>query len=218
MEGFHLVWESAQLTRLGSFIQDMVSSKVSRLVTSFWLQRVVASTIVLPLMVVNAINDLDNAWSTVKEKVRLAGEALAQALMDNHAVGRRPITLIGYSMGAKVIYKCLQKLFAANVFHCVQDVVLLGAPISASKSKAKNLLKWTKARAVVSGRFLNGYSTSDWMLGFLYRYMEWGVSVAGLHPVNIPGVEDVDITALVRTHADYPANLQNILTYVYNCK
>ena len=210
---FYLQWESELLTRLGNSIESMISTKISRVLISYWLQNTIASAIVLPLFVVNHINNIDNAWATTKEKVKIAGEVLAQALMDRNAVGYRPVTLIGYSMGARIIFYCLQTLFQANAFCCVQDVVLVGAPLSIRHSFSRTL-QWSQARAVVSGRFINGYSTSDWILAFLYRFMEWGISVAGLRPVSLPGIEDIDITSVVATHNEYPLKMHEILTYM----
>lgn len=74
-------------------------------------------------------------------------------------------------MGARVIHSCLLELHRRKAFHLVSDVVLLGAPTSCDKSR------WQKAREVVSGRLINVYSRADWVLGFLFRYMEWGVTV-----------------------------------------
>jgi hypothetical protein len=45
----------------------------------------------------------------------------------------------------------------------VERVVLLGAPL------VLNTRQWQTVRKVVAGRFINGYSTNDWMLGVIYR-------------------------------------------------
>ena len=85
----------------------------------------------------------------------------------------------------------------------MSDCVMVGAPIGTMHSAPGRRLKWRKARAVVSGRLVNVYSKNDWVLGFLYRYMEWGTYVAGLGPVELPGIEDVDATHIVQRHDDY---------------
>ena len=87
----------------------------------------------------------------------------------------------------------------------MQHAVLLGTPAS---PKGEG---WERARQVVSGRLINGYIKSDWILGFLYRYMEWKLSVAGLGPVRaVQGVENVDLSDLVTTHDEYPNRMNEI--------
>ena len=45
----------------------------------------------------------------------------------------------------------------------VETVVLLGTPVSLRPER------WAMARSVVSGRFINGFSRRDWVLGLVYR-------------------------------------------------
>lgn len=113
--------------------------------------------------------------------------------------------LVGYSVGARVIFYALQELWHRRELHVVADVYLMGAPVSHSREK------WQRARTAVSGRFVNGYCRGDWVLGFFYRYMEWGIRVAGLSPVSLDGVEEVDLSTVVSSHTDYPAKLRTAL-------
>ncbi|KAJ8443634.1 hypothetical protein Cgig2_019616 [Carnegiea gigantea] len=92
-----------------------------------------------------------------------AGKLLAEVLLKG-LQGNRPVTLVGYSLGARVIFKCLQHLanteYKANL---IERVVLLGAPVPI---KAEN---WEAARKVVAGRFVNVFSQNDWVLGVAFR-------------------------------------------------
>ena len=45
----------------------------------------------------------------------------------------------------------------------MESVVLLGTPVGVHPER------WHIARSAVSGRFVNGYSRRDWILGFVYR-------------------------------------------------
>lgn len=141
---------------------------------------------------------IDNPWSNALERSRAAGLILADVLM-NRQLGVRPITLIGYSLGARVVYFALQELARKKAFGIVQNVYLLGAPVSARDSD------WHQARTVVSGRFVNAFSRTDWLLSYLHRAASGGLrSIAGLHPV-VPGcgIENVDVTHLVPGHLSY---------------
>ncbi|CBZ52377.1 hypothetical protein NCLIV_021650 [Neospora caninum Liverpool] len=129
--------------------------------------------------------------------------------MLSQAVGQRPVSLVGYSMGARVIFYCLQTLWKRRKLHVVCDCVLIGLPASL------NTKQWAAARDVVSRRLVNVYSRADWLLAFLYRWMEWGLQVAGLGPVkNVQGVENYDVTGLVKSHAQYPEKMPDILTFI----
>lgn len=45
------------------------------------------------------------------------GEILAQALIDGSFIGRRPTTLVGFSLGARVIFYCLKVENASTKFY-----------------------------------------------------------------------------------------------------
>jgi len=211
---FALRWETGQLIRLGSVLSDTVKSYVGEQAASLWVRATVATVsvsaayaLVWPWYVVSYLKDLDHEWTVVKERAKLAGQALANAISDRQALGQRPVVLVGHSMGARVIYYCLQELHALGAYHCVMHAVLLGTPCSPRGEG------WERARQVVSGRLINGYITSDWILGFLYRYMEWKIAVAGLGPVaDVKGVENHDLSDLVAAHDEYPQRMDEIFT------
>ena len=46
----------------------------------------------------------------------------------------------------------------------VANAVLLGAACP------NDAARWEAVRNTVAGRLVNGFSTNDWVLGFLYRY------------------------------------------------
>ncbi|KAJ2793036.1 hypothetical protein H4R21_006050 [Coemansia helicoidea] len=86
-----------------------------------------------------------------------------------------------------------------SAFGLVEDVYLFGAPIVASEEE------WRLAASVVGGRFVNAYSTRDWILGFFYRTTSLGRrSIAGLHPITgINALENVDVSDEVPGHNAY---------------
>jgi len=149
---------------------------------------------------------IDNPWNNALDRARAAGSVLAQLLLQRH-LGVRPITLIGFSLGARVIFYALVELAKAKAFGIVQDVFILGATLTASQST------WCNARSAVSGRFVNVYAKNDWVLNYLFRATSGGLStVAGLRPMEgIPGLENVDVTDKIAGHMSYRAFMPLIL-------
>lgn len=117
---------------------------------------------------------------------RVLGTLLAQRVL-----GNRPITLVGYSLGSLVIFEALQYLASilpsqTQVAGLIQDVYLFGAPVPADESA------WASVRRLVSGRLVNGYATEDYVLAVLARISDMSWGVAGLQPVQVRGVENVE--------------------------
>merc|ERR1719215_2241480 len=161
------------------------------------------------MYIISTMAGLDNAWLVAAERATQAGKCLAQVLVDRKTVGQRPVTLIGHSMGARLLVYCLCELYDMGEFNVVDDVVLLGTPVTTGAKK------WQKVRAVASGRVLNGYLGSDWVLAFLYRYLEWGITVAGLSKVDVEGVDNVDLSGIgISGHDDYRKHFPDILAQV----
>lgn len=52
---------------------------------------------------------IDGPWTIALQQAIKAGKVLAKILAERDQ-GQRPVTLIGYSMGARVIYYCLRAL------------------------------------------------------------------------------------------------------------
>lgn len=115
--------------------------------------------------------------------------------------------LIGFSLGARVIFYALLELAKHKAFGVVQDVFLLGATVTASTTS------WLGVRSVVAGRLVNGYARNDWVLNYLFRATTGGLNpVAGLRPIeNVPGLENVDVTDKIAGHASYRAFMPLIL-------
>merc|ERR1719383_111268 len=124
----------------------------------------------------------------------LAGKQLAHVLLAREQ-GKRPVSLIGFSLGARVIYSCLEELLLLSrtdssgrpchndsngPFGIVENVVILGAPLPGDAASWKHVTK------VVAGRVINGYCRSDWMLKFLYRTSSGNTTIAGLRPIETP--------------------------------
>ncbi|MED6194464.1 hypothetical protein PIB30_116736 [Stylosanthes scabra] len=90
----------------------------------------------------------------------------------------------------------------------VERVVILGAPISI---KDEN---WHAARKIVAGRFVNAYSKNDWTLGVTFRASLLSQGLAGIQPIDVPGMENIDVTQLIEGHASYLQETRRILKYL----
>lgn len=149
---------------------------------------------------------IDNPWNNSLDRAKAAGYVLADVLMNRH-LGVRPITLIGFSLGARVIFYALVELAKHKAYGIVQDVFLLGTTVSAAQKT------WIEMRSVVSGRFVNAYARNDWVLNYLFRATSGGVgTVAGLRPMEgVPGLENVDVTDKIAGHMSYRTFMPLIL-------
>ncbi|GAU37671.1 hypothetical protein TSUD_209600 [Trifolium subterraneum] len=193
LERYSLQWESKNLIALMK--QGAMMTVLSTLVTALaW-----------PAALLAATDFIDSKWTIAINRSNKAGKLLAEALLKG-LQGNRPVTLVGYSLGARVIFKCLQCLAKTeNGAELVERVVLLGAPISIRDEN------WEAARKMVAGRFVNAYSRSDWMLGVAFRASLLTKGLAGIEPVDIPGIQNVDVTDHIEGHSSYLWATQQIL-------
>ncbi|KAI1268454.1 DUF726-domain-containing protein [Xylariaceae sp. FL1019] len=198
-EAFALRFEVESLKRLGNSLRALITSVAWKVAKSEIIKRTVFAALMAglwPLSLTNAGKIIDNPWTVANQRAQKAGEVLAEALI-NKAQGERPVTLVGYSLGAKVIYVCLQQLARRKAFGLVENVVLCGAPTPS------NSADWRRIRSVVTGRVVNAYSTQDYILAFLYRSSSIQFGVAGLHPIAVKGVENINASDTVEGHTLY---------------
>ncbi len=207
-EVFALRWELEALLNLGNSLTTMVSSAAWGYAKQEVLRRTILASLMAamwPLALLKVSRVVDNPFSVAKSRADKAGEVLADALI-NKAQGERPVSLIGYSLGARVIYTCLQTLARRRAFGLVESVVLIGAPTPSDTSD------WRIVRSVVSNRLVNVYSENDYVLGFLYRTSSIQYGIAGLQKIEgLPGVENVDVSESVSGHLRYRYLIGHIL-------
>ncbi|ELK27919.1 Transmembrane and coiled-coil domain-containing protein 4 [Myotis davidii] len=212
-EQYCLAWEAKYLMELGNALETILSG-LANIVAQEALKYTVLSGITAaltwPASLLSVANIIDNPWGVCLHRSAEVGKHLAHILLSRQQ-GRRPVTLIGFSLGARVIYFCLQEM--AQEKDCqgiIEDVVLLGAPV---EGEAKH---WEPFRKVVSGRIINGYSRGDWLLSFVYRTSSAQLQVAGLQPVLLQDrrMENVDLSSMVSGHLDYGKKMDVILKAV----
>lgn len=105
-------WESDLLEELCDSVNDLAADVVTGATThllKFTALSMLVSAIALPVALKSAANMIDGTWTLVVERSDEAGRELAQSLMFSNA-GNRPVCLVGFSFGARVIYSCLKEL------------------------------------------------------------------------------------------------------------
>ena len=158
---YSVLWEPEMLSSTGQTINILATEALTQSV-----QQVLGSTILitlmaglqLPIVLSKLAYLIDNPWNVSLARAEQAGLIMADSLIDRN-LGARPITLVGFSLGCRLIFSCLKELARKGAHGLVQNVYMFGSPIVANKDE------FLKARTVVSGRWVNGYATNDWILG-----------------------------------------------------
>lgn len=198
---YSVLWEPEMLRSMGDTINILATEALTQ-----GLQQILGSTILmslmaalqLPLVLTKLSYLIDNPWAVSLDRATSAGLILADSIIER-GLGTRPITLVGYSLGSRVIYSCLQELAKKGAYGLVQNVYIFGSPVVVKKEE------YIRARTIVAGRFVNGYNRNDWILGYLFRLTNGGIrKVAGLGPIeDCPWIENMDVTEMVAGHMEY---------------
>ena len=192
-------WESDLLMELCDSVADQmiewgVSATKTILHTTVFATLMTAVT--LPYSLVLAANAIDSSWTMATERADRAGVELAKNLIDSNA-GHRPVVLVGFSMGARVVYSCLKELSRhQEIWEDHQQKKKL--PPSKRKQKDNNqteeqlkyirepasivedailmgtpnhisIKSWEASRRVVAGRLVNCYSRKDLILSLMFQ-------------------------------------------------
>ncbi|KAK0631710.1 hypothetical protein B0T14DRAFT_415419 [Immersiella caudata] len=206
-EVFALQYEVKALLGLGASLEDLVTSYAWKLVRMEILKRTVLVTLwsaLWPVTLLSMASKIDNPFSLARNRSDKAGKILADALI-NRVQGERPVTLVGYSLGSRVIYACLRSLAERRAFGLIDTVVLIGSPVPSNNDH------WLLMRTMVSGKIHNVYSENDYLLAFLYRATSMQLGVAGLQEIVVEGVENLNLSAEVQGHLRYPKLIDQIL-------
>lgn len=212
-EQYALVYESKYLLELGNALTYLLSGVVATAVQQTLMETALHSlltAIAWPVALISIASMIDNPWNVCISRSVEIGEQLAETLLQRPN-GHKPVTLIGFSLGARVIFHCLLKMASRpDSRGIIENVILLGAPVSASSDQ------WELACKVVGGRIINGYSSNDWMLKFLYRTMSIQFCIAGISPIKFTSknrykIANHELSHIITGHFDYVTKLDEIL-------
>jgi len=112
-----LIWERAILVEITASMAALATSLAQSAGQDAILYAGAATTVgliltslLLPITLLQATKYIDGTWTLAVTRADAAGVALADALCARSAIGERPVTLVGYSLGARVVFSCLEEL------------------------------------------------------------------------------------------------------------
>ncbi len=208
-----LIWESQHLFDLGKALCMFGFQSAGLMGVHVFARhacRIAARRFAWPTAILSLANIIDSPWSVARDRSEKAAKILAEHLATAQH-GKRPITLIGFSLGARLIFHALEHLAKSGdpSKGLIDHVLLMGGAFSADAAR------WEQVRNIVAGRLVNAYCPKDWVLGYMYRTAELEFKdIAGLHPIHVQGVENVNVCHLLDGHTSYQAAKEDILRHV----
>lgn len=188
----------------GRAVSTMIKSEGTKQALKYTVMATLLTAVALPSLLLKVANMIDGDWTMICERADEAGVELARALL-YHKGGNRPVTLVGYSFGARIIYSCARELVRYQKLwegwqekqkgskqekseHDEQDssnevdFASIRDPSSILEDvtmmglpKAFRPAEWESIRSVVAGRLINCFSQKDLMLGLMFRYKRLNV-------------------------------------------
>lgn len=153
----------------------------------------------------------DNAWHQAQANAKKAGRLLADAIMQTPP--HQQFTLVGHSLGARVVFYALQYLAESlakyrqddDSAYKIRHALLLGAA-----QGRRNRNRWLKVMQACEGKVINCYSTQDTVLRWAYQSVHAGMSrPAGLGPAPLP-VINIDCSDIVGSHSGWKGVMPQI--------
>jgi hypothetical protein len=188
-----VTWESKMLSELCHIVENLaleVSSQATKVALQYSIIGAILTACALPSALATATKLIDDPYQIVVIRADEAGKELAKCLLQSDE--RRPVTLVGFSFGARVIYSCLRELahqqdiweesrssksigtadkkdkeerrfkYDREPASLIADVIFIGLP----RVIDKNVL--TSCRRVTGGRLVNCYTKNDWFLSLMF--------------------------------------------------
>lgn len=191
-------WESAILLKMCQIANNM-AREIANTATKEILKKTALATIMAavawPSFLLSLAGSLDSDWTLITIRSDLAGVELAKSLLQSGE--RRPVNLIGFSFGARIIYACLIELNRHQIlWEQQQQKDKKSGDVKKKGMKTdKDCINYTRepasivqdvimmgaplfvsrsklrlARHMVAGRFVNCYSRKDWILSLMFQY------------------------------------------------
>ena len=140
---FSLLWEPEMLQSMGQTIGILASEALS---TS--IQQILGATILAALMsaiqIPMALSKYPACWITLGislDRAGKAGKILAETIISGN-LGVRPITLVGFSLGSRLIYSCLIEMARRGGYGLIENVIILGPQSLLTLIKCQRQDRW----------------------------------------------------------------------------
>jgi len=137
---------------------------------------------------------VNNFWHRAVRNSRIAGRMLAMVL---DACPRKNFILLGHSLGARIIYNCLEELNDLNSEKKILEAHLFGGAVGNSPEK------WLKVSEKVMGEIHNYHSKHDMVLRLAYSISMISFRPIGLTQISCTGVVNNDWSYKVFGHCEY---------------
>ncbi len=206
-------WSSKSLKEIGRFVHSAVGSKLA---ADFLAEaaliggKMAAKKALGPLALLSMAADIaKNPWHASMFRAGKTGVQLAEAISRTDG---KSYTLVGHSLGCRVIFYALEALATKKDAPRIDNVILLGGAVGRTDDEG-----WRRAASAVNGRIFNCYSSRDHVLSTLYRTANLGLSdPIGLGPIAARSSKicNIDCSSHVGSHtawkSDYGAVIRRL--------
>lgn len=203
---YGLRWESKTLANWSEMLQQVrlkISAGNAAAAMAARATKAAGGLVVLPVTIASAFSLIDNPWHVARNRAELAGKELAIRIMNLPS----PISLIGYSLGSRVIAYALEYLEKNECYGKIFDVYFMGGAVS----KNHQIFRKNNLEKLVVNNAYNFYSKKDWVLTYLYQTAELGDKPIGLMQIESSRVINIDATHIIDGHLQYPSKIKQLL-------
>lgn len=215
VRGYH--WDSIDYPSMVGGIAEILSKipNLEKTVIPVWAEKLLTRT--------------QGKWEKAKVRAENAGICLASRL--SNLKDRKKISIIGHSLGCKVIKTCIESICPGSIR--LGSVYLLGAAVSAGE-------KWDRVKEIIDGEIFNFSSRDDSTLKYFFRtaslfelfslVKQSGISdlpsrISGCNPFKVAGLRgfennsinilNIDVTKLVSHHQEYEHRFAEFFDFEY---
>ncbi|MFS8860822.1 TMCO4 family protein, partial [Synechococcus sp. H60.1] len=127
-------------------------------------------------------------WEAHKAKAKEVGLKYAYPLLS--ALPERQITLMGFSLGARVAYYIMRG-WPQSADRRLKDVILLSGAVRRQADK-----NWSLHVENITGKLVNIYNEDDWVLAYVFKVPSLNRSPCGIKPIREfhPRIENLNAT------------------------